>query len=87
MAKAAGQDRCLECPRFLDYHRAGLPNSAEADHIIPYALGGQDEIENIKIICRQCNGEKGGKIGREKRGVKQVRRARYQPGALETALD
>ncbi|MDR6907519.1 5-methylcytosine-specific restriction endonuclease McrA [Agromyces sp. 3263] len=29
------------------------------DHIVPVALGGSDAIENIQIICWECNNAKG----------------------------
>jgi hypothetical protein len=40
------QGRCRHCDstRFL-----------EIDHIIPLALGGSDEPDNLRILCRPCN--------------------------------
>lgn len=31
---------------------------ATIDHIIARSLGGGDELENIQVICRDCNNEK-----------------------------
>ena len=32
------------------------------DHIIPHALGGSNEPENIQILCVDCNLSKGARI-------------------------
>ncbi|WP_253861534.1 HNH endonuclease [Mycobacterium asiaticum] len=34
----------------------------EYDHIIPLALGGATSVDNLKILCRQCNLQKGARI-------------------------
>ena len=39
-----------------------LSNSFHADHIQPYARGGQTIIQNGQALCPQCNFEKGVKI-------------------------
>jgi 5-methylcytosine-specific restriction endonuclease McrA len=31
----------------------------ELDHIVPIAKGGKSERENLQLLCRKCNGEKG----------------------------
>lgn len=61
-AKAAGQDRCPDCGTMLDYDQGLLPNSAEADHIIPHAKGGQDSLDNARVCCRRCNQSKGDRM-------------------------
>jgi hypothetical protein len=45
--------RCAKCMR-----KAPLTK----DHIIPCALGGTDDIENIQGLCQPCNSSKGIKI-------------------------
>ncbi|MGV9862641.1 HNH endonuclease [Rhodococcus koreensis] len=47
-------DRCGLCGRFLD--RSSSPH---LDHVLPLALGGRDELENIQLLCRSCNLGKG----------------------------
>ena len=73
-AQAQGQDTCPLCNVILDYSKGKQPNSAEADHIIEWSKGGQDTIDNVRIICRQCNQKRGGKTGNKK-----ARRHRTQP--------
>ena len=90
-ARQAGQTHCLLCPRPLDYHQHGQPNSAEADHIIADALGGQETIDNVRIICRDCNGKLGGKLGAAKKrminGQKPKVSATVTTTTLNTAAD
>lgn len=33
-------------------------DSATADHVIPLAIGGDDDLANIQILCPECNREK-----------------------------
>ena len=54
-AIANEQFNCLDCGIHLDYEHSIQPNSAEVDHIVPHALGGQDTLENTRVICRYCN--------------------------------
>lgn len=62
-AQHDGQFTCPLCGVALDYTRSRQPNSPEADHVVPYSQGGEDVIENIRIICRLCNQKLGGKLG------------------------
>jgi len=47
------------CGRELNYDEPRLPESAEADHIMPVRFGGTDDIENLTPLCRACNIAKG----------------------------
>lgn len=42
--------RCAEC---------GSPGPLEFDHIIPVALGGATTVNNIQLLCLDCNRKKG----------------------------
>lgn len=35
------------------------PNAAEVDHIIPFTRGGTDDLDNLTVLCRRQNAEKG----------------------------
>lgn len=39
------------------------PNAPEVDHVIPIALGGAHTYDNVRCICRECNGKKGASLG------------------------
>jgi 5-methylcytosine-specific restriction endonuclease McrA len=73
-AQEAGLVSCPMCGVQLDWSVAGHTNSPEADHIVPWAKGGRDVIENVRIICRQCNQRKGDRMtwapGREQHSPK-----------------
>lgn len=48
-----------------DGHRCVTCAAAEhlqVDHIFPVALGGGDEIENLRTLCRSCNSSKGARV-------------------------
>ena len=68
--KAAGITHCPLCGCVLDYSRGLLPNSAEPDHIIADAFGGQLTMENGRAICRHCNQARGD--GRSTARAKQI---------------
>lgn len=40
----------------------GNPNRLTLDHIWPYSKGGQDTIENLRVLCRSCNSQKGARV-------------------------
>lgn len=45
--------RCAMTGRKLD------PDTAEVDHIVPYAMGGKHDIGNVMIVHRDANRAKG----------------------------
>lgn len=56
--------QCKRCLMELDpalrgthHHRA-----PEIDHVIPLALGGPHTLDNLQVLCRSCNIDKGQKI-------------------------
>lgn len=42
--------KCLRC---------GSGDNLEVDHIDPVSMGGTSDLENLQILCRDCNAEKG----------------------------
>ena len=45
------QGRCAICHR--TQKEAGATH--QIDHILPYSLGGTDEIYNLQLLCQDCN--------------------------------
>lgn len=64
--KAAQRNGLTHCPgyddtacgRELDYTTPLTPDSAEADHIIEHRYGGTDDLDNLRVLCRECNGRR-----------------------------
>lgn len=46
--------RCLRCGR------NGVP--LEADHVVPVAMGGTSDPDNIQPLCKSCNTSKGARV-------------------------
>lgn len=70
-AQAAGQAHCPICGTLLNYAVGRTPSSAEVDHIIPYSRGGTDTIDNVRIICRRCNQQRGNGLTRPRPASRQ----------------
>jgi 5-methylcytosine-specific restriction endonuclease McrA len=45
--------RCVECGSNFDI---------QYDHIIPFSMGGASTVENLQILCSDCNRRKGASI-------------------------
>lgn len=50
---AADNYKCVNC---------GSPDDLSLDHIHPWSLGGSDDRENLRTMCRPCNSRKGAKV-------------------------
>lgn len=50
----------------LDYKGLCMPNSPEMDHVIPLCKGGQHTWDNVQLLCRRCNQNKGDSNGTDK---------------------
>jgi 5-methylcytosine-specific restriction endonuclease McrA len=63
--------RCWICREMIDPAlRSPHPASSSTDHVIPRALGGSDEIENLRPTHRHCNASRGiGKVGKQFPGL------------------
>ncbi len=46
---------CLKCKQHFELEEM------DADHITPWSKGGKTIIENLQMLCRPCNQEKGAK--------------------------
>ena len=53
---------CTYCGRLAD----------TADHILPYALGGSNDLSNLTPACRSCNSSRGAKLGNKLRAMKEL---------------
>ena len=42
--------RCVKC---------GSKKNLEIDHVVPLARGGSSRLENLQLLCRDCNRRKG----------------------------
>lgn len=45
--------KCQEC---------GCTEEPQVDHIVPFAEGGSHDMENLQVLCRQCNRQKGDSV-------------------------
>lgn len=74
----AGQDAGVtHCPMpscgvLLNYDQGKQPNSAEPDHILPVYYGGMNDIDNGRVICRNCNQSRGKGDRKEREAPKAV---------------
>ena len=68
-------DRCAYCQRHVGAR-------GTVDHYMPLALGGPDEIENMRLCCKPCNGAKADKHPdewkRRPTPAPATRRSRYE---------
>ena len=45
-----GKGRCMKC---------GSRENLEIDHVVPLARGGSNRLENLQLLCQDCNRRKG----------------------------
>lgn len=58
---------CQDCSASLSYE------TAEADHIVPVALGGSNDVGNLRTLCHDCHtkrttSQRPSRSGRRRRG-------------------
>ncbi|MEV7644709.1 MULTISPECIES: HNH endonuclease signature motif containing protein [Actinomycetes] len=85
-ARGAGQATCPLCSTWLNWNQSKQPNSPEPDHIIPWEQGGTNRPSNLRVICRLCNGKRGGKQGRAKQ-LQAKREANTKPIDANTSFE
>lgn len=42
--------------------QCGTEERLSVDHIVPRHLGGSDAMDNLQVLCSQCNSSKGGRF-------------------------
>jgi 5-methylcytosine-specific restriction endonuclease McrA len=42
--------------------RCGTEERLTVDHIVPRVLGGDDNLNNLQVLCSHCNSSKGGRF-------------------------
>ena len=58
-------EKCCNC---------GATNNLAVDHIVPISRGGTNKMDNLRLLCKLCNSEKGAKIlAGDAPGTRQVR--------------
>lgn len=83
-AQVAGITRCPMCGNSFDWTRPYVARSPEVDHIVPHSMGGADSMENVRLICRDCNVKRGGQLGKARRAL---RLRNLKSVELDTATD
>ena len=43
--------KCAECKKLL-------PLAAQVDHVVPLCAGGDDNVQNMQVLCANCHAEK-----------------------------
>lgn len=76
----AEDPHCRYCRCRLN-ERDNDDRQATIDHIIPSSLGGSDLWDNLQLLCRQCNGEKGATVGRSRNVIAQAHSLRGPAGS------
>ena len=59
-AKQDGKCANPKCPH-NEYKECFHPDFIDLDHIVPFSKGVSDELDNLQLLCRKCNGKKSDK--------------------------
>ena len=56
--------RCVELPCVCEawWRPRRRRLRATRDHIFPRSLGGSDDLDNLRLLCRPCNSKKGARV-------------------------
>ncbi len=52
---------CPSCRKLMNFGVGGGPY-ATIDHVIPRSLGGTNKEDNLQLLCKECNEEKGDRM-------------------------
>ena len=63
-AKQDGKCANPKCPH-NEYREYFHPDFIDLDHIVPVSKGSSDELDNLQLLCRKCNGKKSDKTVQE----------------------
>lgn len=69
LAQRDGVTHCPICKVKLNYEVTRQPDSAEPDHLVPWARGGQETIDNGRVLCRDCNGKRWNEAATRRKSV------------------
>lgn len=50
--------KCADCGTDVTLEH-NTPNQATIDHVVPLSKGGEDQLHNLRLLCRSCNLRKG----------------------------
>jgi len=53
--------------------------AGSVDHVLPVALGGGHELDNLRPCCRRCNSSMGATVGNRLRGARRHGQTGQQP--------
>ncbi len=54
-------DVCPSCGKVMNFDIGGGPY-ATIDHVIPRSQGGTNQEDNLQLLCKECNEEKGDRL-------------------------
>ena len=56
----------------------GSDENLQVDHIIPRKAGGTHDLENLQVLCRNCNLRKSISIGAGQNGVSNLMKSSFR---------